>query len=219
MEQLASRFNRCGLYANDAEHISNLAADLGEEGLQYLRTTVRAGPVRKPPEMVGLLSKLDPQAVEVFLPGRVKNFPRISQTRVVRQLSACGRAGPMPYPPQAARSRRSSVMPLVIDEIGVTADREALGRLMNIVDGDLPPSGRSCASRAAEALGRIHAPESVRRTQTHRGSQEVFGWAHPQELSHCRLCRPPDTGSHVGAGIPCQKRFESSGPSRSPPSQ
>jgi len=79
MEQLASRFNRCSL-RDDAEHISNLAADLGEEALQYLRTTVRGGPVPEAAEMVGLLSKLDPQAVEVFLPGRVKNFPRIRRT-------------------------------------------------------------------------------------------------------------------------------------------
>src|SRR5712692_1457419 len=69
MEQLANRFNRASL-RDDAEHIANLAADLGEEGLQHLRSTVRGGPVVEAAELVGLLSKLDPQAVEVFLPGR-----------------------------------------------------------------------------------------------------------------------------------------------------
>ena len=44
MEQLTSRFNRCS-HRQDAEHIANLAADLGEEGLQYLRSTLRGGPV------------------------------------------------------------------------------------------------------------------------------------------------------------------------------
>jgi hypothetical protein len=182
MEQLASRFNRCSL-RDDAEHISNLAADLGEEGLQYLRSTVRGGPVPEAAEMVGLLSKLDPQAVEVFLPGRVKNFPRISQDRVVRQLSACGAPGRCRILLKLLDHVDPLVMPLVIDEIGVTADREALGRLMNIMDGDLPPgAGPFLRVRAAEALGRIHAPESVAALRRIVEAKKVFGWAHPQEL-------------------------------------
>jgi hypothetical protein len=40
MEQLATRFNRCTL-RNDAENVANLASDLGEEGVQYLRSTLR----------------------------------------------------------------------------------------------------------------------------------------------------------------------------------
>jgi len=182
MEQLASRFNRCSL-RDDAEHISNLASDLGEEGLQYLRSTVRGGPVSEAAEMVGLLSKLDPQAVEVFLPGRVKNFPRISQDRVVRQLSACGAPGRCRILLKLLDHVDPLVMPMVIDEIGVTADREALGRLMNILDGDLPPgAGPFLRVRAAEALGRIHAPESVAALKRIVEAKKVFGWAHPQEL-------------------------------------
>jgi hypothetical protein len=74
-------------------------------------------------------------------------------------------------------------MPLVIDEIGVTGDREALGRLMNIVDGDLPAgAGPFLRVRAAEALGRIHAPESVAALKRIVEGKKVFGWAHPQEL-------------------------------------
>jgi hypothetical protein len=182
MEQLASRFNRCSL-RDDAEHISNLAADLGEEGLQYLRSTVRGGPVSEAAEMVGLLSKLDPQAVEVFLPGRVKNFPRISQDRIVRQLSVCGAPGRCRILLKLLDHVDPLVMPLVIDEIGVTADREALGRLMNIIDGDLPTgAGPFLRVRAAEALGRIHASESVAALKRIVEAKRVFGWAHPQEL-------------------------------------
>jgi hypothetical protein len=182
MEQLASRFNRCSL-RDDAEHISNLAMDLGEEGVQYLRSTVRGGPVPEAAEMVGLLSKIDPQAVEVFLPGRIKNFPRISQDRVVRQLSASGAPGRCRILLKLLDHVDPLVMPMVIDEIGVTADREALGRLMNIVDGDLPPgAGQFLRVRAAEALGRINAPESVAALKRIVEAKKVFGWAHPQEL-------------------------------------
>jgi hypothetical protein len=182
MEQLASRFNRCSL-RDDAEHISNLATDLGEEGLQYLRGTVRGGPVPEAAEMVGLLSKIDPEAVEVFLPGRIKNFPRVSQDRVVRQLSASGAPGRCRILLKLLDHVDPLVMPLVIDEIGIAADREALGRLVNIVDGDLPAgAGSFLRVRAAEALGRIHAPESISALKRVVESKKVFGWAHPQEL-------------------------------------
>ncbi|MCU1243668.1 MAG: hypothetical protein JWO71_4394 [Candidatus Acidoferrum typicum] len=182
MEQLASRFNRCSL-REDAEHIANLASDLGEESLQYLRSVVRGGPVPEAAEMVGLLSKLDPQAVEVFLPGRIKNFPRISQDRVVRQLSASGAPGRCRILLNLLDHVDPLVMPLVIDEIGIAADREALGRLTNIIDGDVPAgAGPFLRVRAAEAMGRIHAPESITALKRIVESKKVFGWAHPQEL-------------------------------------
>ena len=87
MEQLAARFNRCQL-RDDVENVASLAHDLGEEASQYLRSTVRGGPVADAVEMVGLLARLDPQATEVFLPGRLKDFPRIAQDRIV--TTNCG---------------------------------------------------------------------------------------------------------------------------------
>ena len=182
MEQLSSRFNRCSL-RDDAEHIANLVIDLGEEAVQYLRSAVRGGPVPEATEMVGLLSRIDPRAVEVFLPGRIENFPRISQDRVVRQLSASGAPGRCRILLKLLDHVDPLVMPMVVDEIGVTADREALGRLMNIVDGDLPAgAGPFLRVRAAEALGRIHAPESVAALKRIVDTKKVFGWVHPQEL-------------------------------------
>src|SRR5258708_18421364 len=69
MEQLSVRFNRCSL-RDDSEHVANLAADLGEEAVQHLRSTGRGGGTLGDPESVGLLSRLDPQSVMVYLPGR-----------------------------------------------------------------------------------------------------------------------------------------------------
>jgi hypothetical protein len=182
MEQLSMRFNRCSL-REDAEHISNLAADLGEEGLQYLRSTVRGGPVSEAVEMAGLLSKLDPEAVEVFLPARMTDFPRTSQDRIVRQISASGAPGRCRILLEMLDHVDPLIMPLVIDEIGVTSDREALGRLLTIVDGDLPTGGGPYLQvKAIEALGRIHAPESTNTLKRIVEVKKMFGWLHPQEL-------------------------------------
>jgi hypothetical protein len=182
MEQLSMRFNRCSL-REDAEHISNLAADLGEQGLQYLRSTVRGGPVTEAVEMAGLLSKLDPEAVEVFLPSRMKDFPRTSQDRIVRQISASGAPGRCRILLEMLDHVDPLIMPLVIDEIGVTSDREALGRLLTIVDGDLPVgAGPYLQVKSIEALGRIHAPESTITLKRIVEAKKMFGWVHPQEL-------------------------------------
>jgi hypothetical protein len=182
MEQLSARFNRCS-QREDAEHIANLAGDLGEEGLQYLRSAVRGGPVTEAVEMVGLLSKLDPQAVEVFLPGRIKDFSRSAQDRIVRQVSGSAATGRCRILLDILDYVDPLVMPLVIDEIGISADREALGRLLTIADGDLPVgSGQYLRVKAVEALGRIPATESVAALKRVAAGKKVFGWTHSQEL-------------------------------------
>jgi hypothetical protein len=182
MEQLSAKFNRCNL-RDDAEHIANLAGDLGEEGVQYLRSTVRGGPIAEAVEMVGLLCRLDPQAVQVFLPGRMKDFPRASQDRVTRQISASGAPGRCRILLELLDHLDPLVMPLAIDEIGVTEDREALGRLLTIADGDLPAgAGTYLRVKAVEALGRIHAPESVAALKRIVEGKKFLGWLQPQEL-------------------------------------
>src|SRR5258707_4864670 len=137
MEHLSALFNRCSL-RDDSEHAASLAADLGEEAVQYPRRTMRGGPAAEAVEMAGLLSRLDPQAVMVYLPGRMKDFPRTSQDRIVRQISASGAARRCPILLELLDHVDPLVTPLVIDEIGVTADREALGKLLTVADGDLP---------------------------------------------------------------------------------
>jgi hypothetical protein len=182
MEQLSTKFTRCSL-RDDAEQVANLAADLGEQGLQYLRSAVRGGSVTEAVEMVGLLCKLDPQAAQVFLPGRMKDFPRAAQDRVIRYISASGTAGRCRILLELLDHVDPLVMPLTIDEIGVTADREALGRLLTIVDGDLPAgAGTYLRVKAVEALGRIQAPESAATLKRIVEAKRILGWLHPQEL-------------------------------------
>ena len=182
VENLAARFNRCQL-REDAEHVANLANDLGEELIQFLRSSVRGGTITDSVEMIGLLCRLDPQAVEVFLPSRVKNFPRAAQDRTIRQISASGAPSRCTILLKLLDHVDPILMPLVVDEIGVTGDRDAMGRLLTIVDGDLPSGAAPFLQlKAIEAIGRIHAPESARSLMRILEARRVFGWQHPQEL-------------------------------------
>lgn len=182
MEQLALRFNRCQL-RDDVENVANLAHDLGEEALQYLRSTVRGGPLAEAVEMVGLLAKLDPQATEVFLPGRVKDFPRTAQDRIVRQLAASGSPGRCRVLLAILDHVDPLVMPLVIDEVGMTGDREALGRMLTIAAGDLPAQAAPFLRvKAIEALGRLAAAEATSSLKRMVETRKIFGWHYAQEL-------------------------------------
>jgi hypothetical protein len=182
MEQLASRFNRCQM-RDDVENVASLAHDLGEEAAQYLRSTVRGGPVADAVEMVGLLARLDPQATEVFLPGRLKDFPRTAQDRIVRQIAASGAAERCRIFLKILDHVDPMVMPLVVDEIGITGEREALGRLLTIADGDLPVNAAPYLRvKAIEALGRLGAEEAITTLRRIAETRKVFGWQYPQEL-------------------------------------
>ena len=182
MEQLAVRFNRCQL-RDDLENVANLAHDLGEQSLQYLRSTFRGGPVAEAVDMAGLLAKLDPQAAAVFLPARMKDFPRTSQDRIVRQIAASGSPGRCRILLELLDNVDPLVMPLVVDEVGITADREGLGRLLTIADGDLPAGAAPYLRvKAIEALGRVNSPEAAPTLKRIVEARKMFGWVHPQEL-------------------------------------
>jgi hypothetical protein len=182
MELLAARFNRCSL-RDDAEQVANLALELGEEGLKHMRGAIRSGPANQAAEMVGLLSKLDPQALAVALPARMKDFPRAAQDRIVRQLASSGGPSRCRILLELLNHVDPLLMPMVIDEIGVTGEREALARLMTILDGDLPKGATPYLRvKAAEALGRINVPESSAVLRRILEERKAFRWTHPQEI-------------------------------------
>ena len=182
MEQLAGRFNRCQL-RGDLENVANLAHDLGEEALQYLRSTVRGGALADAVEMVGLLAKLDAQAAQVFLPSRLKEFPRTAQDRIVRQIASSGADERCRILLAILDHVDPLVMPLVVDELGITGNREALGRLLTIADGDLPANAAQYLRvKAIEALGRLQAPEATNTLKRIVEQKKIFGWQNPQEL-------------------------------------
>jgi hypothetical protein len=113
----------------------------------------------------------------------MKDFPRTSQDRAVRLISASGAPARCGVLLELLDHLDPLVMPLAIDEIGVTADREALGRLLTIVDGDLPAgAGVYLRVKAIEALGRINAPESVATLKRIVEAKKMLGWLHPPEL-------------------------------------
>jgi len=181
-EQLAARFNRCSL-REDSERVAALAQEIGTEAMTFLSDSLRAGPPAEAVETVGLLSRLSPEIVETMLPERIREFPRMSQDRVVRLVSASGGAGRCRILLAILEGLDSMVKAIAVDEIGMTGDREALRRLMCIADGDVAlEGGPHLRVKAVEALGRLRCPEAVKLLRRIAESRQMWRWVNPQEL-------------------------------------
>ena len=113
----------------------------------------------------------------------MKDFPRTSQDRVVRQISASGSPGRCRILLEILDHVDPLVMPLVVDEFGIAGDRDGLGRLLTIVDGDLPADAAPYLRvKAIEALGRLNSAEAPSTLKRIVEARKMFGWVHPQEL-------------------------------------
>ena len=182
IEQLTTRFNRCSM-RNDCERIFFLSQSLGDEAISQLRGALRTGSIPEAVETVGLLSRLDPAAVQEFLPTRLADCPRPAQDRIIRLLGTAGA-------PQRGRLLLAVVdlldplvLPLAIDEIGMAGDPEALGRLSAIAGGELPASGGPYLQlKAVEALGRLQMPEAETILRRIVESKQMWRWTYPLEL-------------------------------------
>jgi hypothetical protein len=182
MEHLAMRFNRSTL-REDCEQIASLAHEVGLDGISHLSGTLRGAPVAEAVDTAGLLSRLEPAAVEALLPTRVCEFPRSSQDRIVRQIAASGSPARCRILLSILDHLDPLVMPVALDEIGMTGDRDALARLLCIADGDLPVgAGPYVRVKAVEALGRLRCAESATLLRRIVEEKHMWRWANPQEL-------------------------------------
>ncbi len=182
MEQLRMGFNRSRL-GEDCEQIAGLAGEIGPDGIAHLRGTLRGAPVAEAVDTVGLLSRLETDAVEIILPVRMHEFPRSSQDRIVRQIAAGGSPARCRILLAILDQLDPLVMPVALDEIGLTGDRDALSRLLCIADGDLPAgAGPYVRVKAVEALGRLHSPESAELLRRLVEEKHMWRWENPQEL-------------------------------------
>jgi hypothetical protein len=179
---LLGRFNRCGV-RGDGERLVQLAKSLGAEAVSQLRELLRAGPDAEAPETVGLLSRLDPAAVEQFLPDRIRMWPRASQDRVIRQIAAAGS-------PEGCRVLLALLgyldpllMPLALDDISMCGDATAVPRLLQIAQGELPERATVYVRlKAIEALGRLRAQEAVAALRQIVEAKQMWRWANHSEL-------------------------------------
>jgi hypothetical protein len=179
LQYLTNRFGHCG-FREDCELLGNMARALGDDATHRLIETLQTAPATEAAEVIGLLSQLDPDAVEKFLPGRLEQWPRAAHDRTVRQLSSV---------PAEQRARLlvalynfldAMIRPLAIDEMGMSGRPECITKLMQLVDDDQTPG--FARVKAVEALGRLRATRAGNSLERILDAKQLWRWTYPSEL-------------------------------------
>jgi hypothetical protein len=181
-DQLAGRIARCVL-VSERERLVELAEQLGAPCVQHLRESLRLQPASRAVLTLGLLSRLDPEAVESILPGLLPQWNRAFHDSALRQLSVAGAPGRGRLLAKLLDRFDILVQPLVVDEIGMSGDASAAELLQLLVEDESnAPGGPYVRVKAIEALGRLRVLAAVDPLQQIVETKRTWRWTYPSEL-------------------------------------
>lgn len=179
---LASRLAR-SIRCTERERAVDLAKSLGEPCALHLKELLRNAGAEKAALALGLLSRLDPRAVNELLPRRLRENGRDFHDVVVRQLSIAGAPQRGAILANLLELFDAMILPLAIDEIGMSGDVETAPKLLRIADGGVI---KNCPDyirvKAIEALGRLRAPGAASQLREIVESRRTLGWTNPEEI-------------------------------------
>jgi PilZ domain len=181
-EHLAVRLARSSR-RTERESVVGLAKSVGAPCVRYLKETLKNDSAAKAAGVVGLLSRLDPNAVDELLPRRLRDGGRGFHDAIVRQLSTAGAPERGKLLADSLEMFDTMILPLAIDEIGVSGDADAAAKLLRLAAGEiLPQAPEYLRVKAIEALGCMRAPAAAGHLRQFVESKKTFGWTYPDEV-------------------------------------
>jgi hypothetical protein len=130
-----------------------------------------------------LLARLDADALQETLPGRMAEWKRTAHDRLVRQIASSGAVDRGRLLVGLFDHLDPLIRPLAVDEIGMSGERSADTRLLRIAEGDLPRNSTVYLQlKAMEALGRLRNSGAVSVLRRIVEARKTFRWANPAEL-------------------------------------
>lgn len=181
-ENLISRFNRTSSRA-EMQRLVDLARAVGEELMASLRDALRSGSANEAAETAGLLSRLDHTTIARWLPERLGDWPRQAQDRVVRLIAMGGATERGSLLMNLLHMLDPVLLPLAIDEIGLSEDASCISTLLHLAEGEADrSSGLFVRLKAVEALGRLKAKEATELLRGIAEARHMFHWTYPGEL-------------------------------------
>ena len=180
--QIEARFHRAGHRVQN-ERLCELTRAVGPEVTVRLNETLRVGPPAVAVEAAKLLSRLDPAAVEQWLPPRLPEWPLGAQDRLLRVLAAAG----APQRGAIFLAIYGTLDPLIrslaVEEMGMSGDETVVPRLLQILESDSGEPGVDFLRlKAAEALGRLRSPSAGAALRQIVEAKRTWRWACPEEL-------------------------------------
>jgi hypothetical protein len=181
-EHAAARFSRSEK-REECQGLSKLVQGIGAEAVAHLRRMLHERPAAEAVTATGLLSELDVPGLEEELLARLPGWDRAYHDAVVRQIASAGA-------PERGRllvilmERLDPVVwSEVVDEIGMSGDKETARALLALVRGERgAAAGPYIQVKAIEALGRLRADGAAEALRKIVEARQVFRWAQPNEL-------------------------------------
>jgi len=181
-EHLAVRLARTGR-RTEREAVVAMAREVGTPCSRHLKEMLRNEAPTKAATVVGLLSRLDPEAVSDALPLRLRDGGRGFHDASVRQLSIAGAPERGRILTNCVENFDPMVLPLALDEIGMCGDTGTAPKLLRVAEGELLSQlPEYIRVKAIEALGRMRAPAATGHLRRFLESRKTFGWAYPEEI-------------------------------------
>lgn len=181
-EHIAARFSRVG-FRQDCDLLVSMLESLGPEALDHLRQQLRDGHPSEAIDTIGILARMDLEALEELLPERMREWKRAAHDRVVRQIASSGAQGRGRLLLMLFDSIDTLIRPLAIDEIGMAGEKLAEMRLLRIAEGDIPKgSTEYLRLKAIEALGRLRTTGSETILRRIAETRKAWRWAYASEL-------------------------------------
>jgi hypothetical protein len=181
-ESVVLRFNRTGNRV-EMQRLVDLGQAVGDDLSASLRDTLRSGSANEAAEVTGLLSRLDAASIERWMPERLREWPRNAQDRVVRLIAMSGANQRGWLLTSLLDMLDPLLLPLAIDEIGLTEDTACIQPMIRFVEGGASRTrGDFVRLKAIEALGRLKAQPAADLLRGIAESRNMFRWTHPSEL-------------------------------------
>jgi hypothetical protein len=181
-EHLAVRLARTSR-RTERESVVHLARAVGAPCVRYLKESLKNDAPAKAATVIGLLSRLDPPAVDELLPRRLRDGGRGFHDAVVRQLSTAGAPERGKLLSDSLEMFDVMIVPLALDEIGMCGDPETSSKLLRLAEGEIMPQGPEYLRvKAIEALGRMRAPAAAGHLRRFVEERKTFGWVYPDEI-------------------------------------
>jgi hypothetical protein len=179
LHYITTRFANCG-FREDCELLGTLVSGLGEEAVNRLTDTLQNAPANEATEVIGLLTQLDPDAVERTLPTRLAQWPRTSHDRTIRQLSSAIVEKRARLLVSLYDTLDPLIRPLAIDEMGMSGRTECIPKIVELVQDDGTPGFTRI--KAIEAAGRLRASAASPLLLKILEAKQVWRWAYHPEL-------------------------------------
>ena len=181
-EHLAGKTSRCAR-RRERDRLVKVAEELGPEAARTLCEAFRVRPPAAAVIIVGLLSRLDPAALEEVLRVRLPEWNRVYQDAVVRQIAGAGSSCRGLLLAKLLDAFDPLVAPLALDEIGMSGDTTPAPLLLAIAAGDLHKfTVPFLRIKAIEALGRLRVGEAIPLLRQLVESKEFHHSLSPREL-------------------------------------